>query len=302
MNPNWNRPLIEVLSGVFDFDGIREDGYDFLRDVSSENIMDGNTNDALMQIKSLIYSTFSSVDLPTYDLHTVRFYNIEKDDVLDKILETITQRQIGVGPVNFNDVHDPLITVFASQMKNTAKNHFRKKWYKQLIEACRNLRITCLCPATIDGFCGLNKKHAVHNELMWAHYANCHSGICVEYDIKKESFDSINQSQKESLCFVSRVDYSDKVLSLSKATMHDALLKKSKMWSYEHEHRIIYFDCECEHQYMLMPATIKAVYLGVAINNKKTQKIIKQLKPQGVPVFRMIFNEKDLLNLRYVQK
>lgn len=42
-------------------------------------------------------------------------------------------------------------------------------------------RVACLCQATAKGL------NSVQNQLMWAHYANSHTGIAIKYRIKKEN-------------------------------------------------------------------------------------------------------------------
>lgn len=300
---NWNKPLIDVLSSIFDNGDVPSNGEcDIMREIASENIIDGNRYYALGQIKSQICSAFASNKFPTTDLNAVRFYDISKGKSLYYILDAINKKQLTIGKVNFNDVHDPLIAVFARLMKNKSKDHWHKEWYRLLIEACGNLRISCLCPTTLTNCWGLRKDKAILNELMWAHYAHCHTGICVEYEVKKETFDKINQSSCEKFCFVSKVDYSNDIVPLEEVTIHNALLMKSKKWEYEHEYRIIYYDSEHERDYIPIPVEIKGVYLGAAIDNDKAKCIMQKLQLIGIPVYRMIFNEKDLLNLRFVKK
>lgn len=78
----------------------------------------------------------------------------------------LSVKKLAIGKVDFNDVHDPLIAVFACLMKNKSKDHSRKEWYRLLIEACGNLRISCLCPTTLTNCWGLRKGKAILNELV----------------------------------------------------------------------------------------------------------------------------------------
>lgn len=298
---NWHKPLLEVMSGVFSDDDVSKDGDDFLREVSAENIIDGNKHHALNQIRYHIYSSFTSNSLPTEDFKGVRFYDISKEKNLEYIIKAIKADTLSIGRVNFNDVHDPLLVAYSRLIKSI-KDKLRRKWYNLLNAATKNFRIACLCPTqTQNGICR-RKVNAVENELMWAHYAKNHTGICVEYAFKRETFEAINNARDGRFCFIAPVVYSDTVISLCNVTMRDALLKKSQMWKYEQERRIIYYDWKRDTDYVPLKAIVKAVYLGCAIDNNKAKHIMNELKNSNVPIFRMVYNKENLMKLKNVLK
>ncbi|MBW4891470.1 DUF2971 domain-containing protein [Mucilaginibacter sp. HMF5004] len=73
------------------------------------------------------------------------------------------------------------------------------------------------------------------NLLMWAHYSNCHKGVCIEFDVEK--LKTIHQELK-------RVNYQKlmpdiKILDIPKGEIYGELpFYKSDHWSYEQEIRV----------------------------------------------------------------
>jgi hypothetical protein len=81
-------------------------------------------------------------------------------------------------------------------------------------------RVYCLCPD-------------VGNLLMWAHYADNHRGICLEFSLRNDV-----------MCGAQRCEYLDKfpiirVYSRSENDNLTILLAKANAWSYEKEYRLI---------------------------------------------------------------
>lgn len=68
------------------------------------------------------------------------------------------------------------------------------------------------------------------NPLMWAHYANSHTGFCVGYD--KDEIESISLKLK-------KIHYQDTVPSLNNCNNEEVLFFKYNCWSYEKEWRAI---------------------------------------------------------------
>jgi Protein of unknown function (DUF2971) len=77
------------------------------------------------------------------------------------------------------------------------------------------------------------------NELMWAHYADSHTGIVLCFD-EQHGFFNRRRSENDEFYFVRRVVYSDRP-AVSMATLDgDALLvTKGTKWAYEREWRMI---------------------------------------------------------------
>lgn len=87
-------------------------------------------------------------------------------------------------------------------------------------EVLERYRVYCMCPD-------------VTNTLMWAHYADKHRGICLEFNI-----------QNEVVCCALEVQYSSE-FPMTRQYSDDLaenllpLLAKSDVWKYENEYRLI---------------------------------------------------------------
>lgn len=82
------------------------------------------------------------------------------------------------------------------------------------------------------------------NELMWAHYADSHKGICIKYHFPN-SFTKFVDNSDGVTCFFYDVTYSDSDISQysnkDSINMKDAFFLKGKQWEYENELRLLYF-------------------------------------------------------------
>jgi len=78
--------------------------------------------------------------------------------------------------------------------------------------------------------------------LMWSHYGNSHSGICIGFNLVKlyESLEKIPFSDKMLLKINYKKEFTAKDYFLDKGTILHWLKTKSHHWSYEEEIRIVY--------------------------------------------------------------
>jgi hypothetical protein len=81
-------------------------------------------------------------------------------------------------------------------------------------------RVYCLCPA-------------LHNALLWAHYADKHRGICLEFDTRNDVVSGALQVQYHGEFPMTRI-YSD---DLRENLL--SLVAKSDVWAYEKEFRLV---------------------------------------------------------------
>lgn len=156
----------------------------------------------------------------------------------------------GNTPSNFNDPLDSYLLTKALRSDdemikdNNSGNSINKARLEQL-------RITCLSSVIPTD---------AQSTIMWAHYADNHKGICLEYDIKS-ILDLITSSYSLSECNDGDVVISpcfyheEKTLpTLNELGLKSAFYKHSA-WSYEKEFRILLKDPCIE----LKPST---VYVG----------------------------------------
>lgn len=74
----------------------------------------------------------------------------------------------------------------------------------------------------------------VNSPLMWAHYANSHKGICIEFDSTKWLFSCANK-----VTYQENIPVLDTANQSNKEFLDKICLTKAKCWEYEDEWRII---------------------------------------------------------------
>ena len=161
-------------------------------------------------------------------------------------------------PCNFNDVFDCDLTIDENGILNSAihmipdKRGIRKgsPMWRQLRQTLnmqiRSFQTTVEKLRSTTGVLCLSESN--DSLLMWAHYANNHSGMCVEYELlginRQLSFSPVPVIySNERACFHS-ID-SNTIKNDSMGVFFESLTSKSPEWSYEREWRIIRDDGAC---------------------------------------------------------
>ncbi|CAL65907.1 DUF2971 domain-containing protein [Christiangramia forsetii] len=103
--------------------------------------------------------------------------------------------------------------------------------------------------------------------LMWSHYANNHSGVCLKFNTKDKSFFEDYKEVKYSEEFptsddIAKQDKSDNFLFFT----------KSQQWSYEQEVRLMKKADSLE---IFDPQCLEAIYFGLDCVPKEQEKIIQ---------------------------
>lgn len=131
------------------------------------------------------------------------------------------------------------------------------------------------------GICCFSKEK--ENILMWANYADKHRGVCLKFDVLKDT-DFFFPGGSKPIGIIRNVEYKEKY---PKINPYDAIIEKSVIknlpftkssdWFYEKEFRVIASDIEN------VPLGIKfnkdsllEINLGCQINNLEKPKITKQ--------------------------
>lgn len=165
------------------------------------------------------------------------------------------------------------------------------------------IRATSFCTDSSD-------CKAVENTLMWAHYANCHKGICVQYELGVKDFasNSLNDGTVMRLMQIKYVNPSsiDDILDFTNTetqlNMRTALASKSIDWDYEHEVRMLAYTPSEESKYVQCsletPNPIKAIYFGVKCPPQRRNAVRKifESRPE-VKFFQMSINPKNIHRL-----
>jgi len=145
------------------------------------------------------------------------------------------------------------------------------------------------------------------NHLMWSHYANCYSGICVEYDFEK---------MNEFIGFMYPVDYSDirptvslKDMGLNKfekdaegnlitdevniKAIFSYLLKKNKCWSYEEEWRLVNVEGEPYTPLFINAPFVKSITIGLNLDDMCKQLLWDVCQERNIECYQLIINASD---------
>lgn len=165
---------------------------------------------------------------------------------------------------------DDIINRLCEQMANNIDAYLNKVW-KKLRE---QLLVCCF-------------TEQWNNFVMWAHYANCYQGFCVEYNVS----DFISENSKS--CEICPVIYSNNLISfkkyfpleeINKEQKYDyagfnvgsyAVLSKHLSWQYENEWRLVQLRDEAvpdRNKYQAPVPT--AIYFGNRISEKNKRYIL----------------------------
>ncbi len=135
--------------------------------------------------------------------------------------------------------------------------------------------------------------------LMWAHYADSHTGFCIEYDFEDQT--------RETPLY--EVDYSTKPLKLSidelllcpQQAFTRLLTTKSSEWQYEKEFRLIYPDNVPFYKNGTLIQRPKTITLSKLITGDRfcytmNEKLIKSLNIEIVEYKKFVADQKKQLN------
>lgn len=150
-----------------------------------------------------------------------------------------------------------------------------------------------------------------NNPLMWSHYANSYSGICIEYDfsqiskfiglIKKVHYSQerptislrdlglseiiINQTANDKIKFVQKEPNIEKIL--------EYLSVKDTNWQYEQEWRIINIESQPDTKRFIDLPFIKSITFGVNIDPMCKRILIDICKAKNIDCFELNLSMED---------
>ena len=121
------------------------------------------------------------------------------------------------------------------------------------------------------GICSLTEKK--DDILMWSHYAENHSGICLEFKVTTDSLFGSAQKVKydESYPVIRRFD------SSAQQQFDSSFLTKSKQWEYEKEWRIIK-KIENQQNFKFPKHLLTGVILGCKVTYEGRKQVLQWLK------------------------
>lgn len=125
--------------------------------------------------------------------------------------------------------------------------------------------------------------------LLWAHYADNHRGICLEYEVPEYEFRSrfMEVKYREELPLLNQIDVNfdgHLLVNVNKAS-GSVFLTKSLDWAYEKEWRVfVVSDKKSEGELVDVPGRLSAVYFGLR-SSGSTRAIATKLSPHCVELY-----------------
>ncbi len=176
------------------------------------------------------------------------------------------------------------LNIFSKLIKNVPeepKQNFLSA-YENVIELRKEL-----------GIYSLSKSY--DDELLWAHYANSHTGFCIEYDLDIlmnenkfydfYSFDIKYSKKPPQVEFRHLINNKKQIGVLQKLAG-----VKSKQWKYENEIRII-TDKSGIHDYDYRAVT--GVYFGFKMPEHNRIQIMSRLRGRGIKYYEILLHDKS---------
>ena len=236
-------------------------------------------DNAVEEFKKAVYYLLAMSNNTSYQLECYAYRPCTK-----YLYHSLAKEELNLtSPTQFNDPFDcPILELLNNHGDEVSKLMHKAYRYTTKV-ACfvKNDKLP-----TGDEFSD-RKKHENDepeylNELMWAHYADSHKGVCIKYHFPKTMTRDAKCGNKV-LAYFRDVRYSDDVYNTGKddgITMNDAFFLKGKAWEYENELRYLYFDHDGKTDYtqVAIPGCVAAVYFGLKCPEEERQFIMKLLE------------------------
>ena len=247
--------------------------------------------------ENMLYNKNDSLDKITtyvYDHIPHKLYKYKAFDELKHWETLLYKGKIFLGSsAHQNDPFDCLMKADMDRVIQSEKFKaaYRKKFGVDIpisritIEECRELFLGVQEDIKIACF-----SEVYDSILMWSHYTNNHSGICIEYDTNKFS-PKIKSSIFPVLYSRTRLDLTEDLMKASINAGYKALVFKAKEWEYEKEWRIILSN----EDFINARRAISAVIVGVRCSEERIKEIKEwatKFNP-GVPVYKIYMSDTE---------
>lgn len=133
-----------------------------------------------------------------------------------------------------------------------------------------------------------------HSILNWSHYAECHRGFCVGFDLKKlQETGFFHKGDK--VCYVQNypciVPKADKTNEESRENAFIKTHTKAKDWEREEEYRLLrHFlpnkPLDSDRLIKITDSVFAEVILGICISDDDKKEIIRICKNKNIPVYQ----------------
>ena len=249
-------------------------------------------------LKRSIYYTIAQTNNSTYQNLECYVYRSLNDYMIESFKnETLSMSS----PTTFNDPFDCPILELLNQYGDEISKLMRKAYQECLKITCfvKNLQLVPVIDE--EGNPTRLPKHENDpdeylNELMWAHYAKNHTGICIKYHFRND-ITKFADMGKGQIAYFRDIRYSSDLYGYAEAgsiNMKDAFFVKSKAWEYENELRLMVYDPQGSGDYASIDAknSVAALYFGLKCDPNKRDEIIDILKDRKWLSKKSIYNSK----------
>lgn len=234
-------------------------------------------------LKKAIYYSQAGANHTSHQLECYAYRSTEKH-----IIDAFRNEKLNMSaPTTFNDPFDCPILELLNQYGDDISKLIREAY-----QDC--LKITCFVKNTKlepkfdeEGNRFLEPKHANDpeeflNELMWAHYAKYHTGICIKYHFRND-LTKFADKTKSQIAYFRDIEYTadmDVYRKNGAINLKDAFFAKSNAWEYENELRLLSYNPQGSGDYACIDVkdSIAAVFFGLKCPKEKRDEIISILK------------------------
>lgn len=275
-------------------------------DMAVEGVMDDDAYAANYHFANLVFEELASI--PNSVHRECSFFRFTSLPVLKKgtpeekkpVIDDIRRGALTfANPRLFNDPMDPILREWILRKRKKARSVIDRKIFRHLRQSLDNIRICCL---SVNRFS--RRAASMHlNPLMWAHYADMHKGICIEYEITDDMLSAHND--EDHILRLCDVRYRNRKVMSDYITLDNALLAKGTSWEYEHESRLIYFSREertigrtLDDYVSVSGFRIKSIYLGYRINKNNRRDVIEAVRNRDIEIYQVYFDENDITQLK----
>lgn len=251
-------------------------------------------SDAHKTMNCYLFNTLGQVQFGTPH-QAMRYYSFR--GISDYALDEIKYEKITLAhPREFNDPLDTILVWWLNNeiKKGESKDELELKYRLLMKKASEHIKMRCLIGAKYKED-GTWKERAVEDlsVLMWAHYANSHRGMCLEYEFDKKIFKSGITTSEEEIVMLAPIEYAEVISFEGEPSMKQALFQKSNFWEYEHEMRLCNFNTNETEEFpsIRCEGALKAVYLGEKCSDVDRRRVEVAIGDKDIALYQMSVDE-----------
>lgn len=263
----------------------------------------GNLYDGLA-IEALKKYIFYRISPLSYKRFCPTAYVFRKCD--EFLYQSLANKQLILSsPAKFNDPFDIPILCLLEEKDKFGLNPLIKQAYSDCLKiACFTSNIKLSDNEKKEG----SNEDEFLNSLMWAHYADKHTGICIKYIFDDESLTKLCCEDKSILAFFGDIEYDGGDIlnkSFDSVKEKQAFFYKGVQWKYENELRYFYFDVNGEGDYATVDISncvgVEAIYFGLKCSPNDRNAIQKIMEGKNVQFYEIQMDENHFGKLKAVK-